>query len=77
MQQSPSWEANWFSASQEIPRIPWNPKVHYRINKIENNLLLNFYDSENSVHLSSFDFWTNITVSGMLVTIPPALAGLV
>ena len=21
MEQSPSWEANWFSASQEIPRI--------------------------------------------------------
>ena len=28
--QSPSWEANWFAASQEIPRISQNPKVHYR-----------------------------------------------
>ena len=28
--QSPSWEANWFAASQEIPRISRNPKVHYR-----------------------------------------------
>ena len=27
---SPSWEANWFAASQEIPRISRNPKVHYR-----------------------------------------------
>jgi len=26
MEQSPSWEANRFSASQEIPRILWNPK---------------------------------------------------
>ena len=31
MQQSPSWEANQFSASQEIHRILWNPKVHCRI----------------------------------------------
>jgi hypothetical protein len=31
MEQSPSWEANHFSASQEIPRILKNPKVHYHI----------------------------------------------
>jgi len=31
MVQSPSWEANWFAASQEIPCILRKPKVHYRI----------------------------------------------
>ena len=33
MGQSPSWEANWFAASQEIPRISRNPKAHYRTHK--------------------------------------------
>ena len=33
MVQSPSWEASWLTASQEIPRISRNPKVHHRTNK--------------------------------------------
>ena len=32
-EQSPSWEANRFCPSQEIPRIFWNSKVHYRMQK--------------------------------------------
>ena len=32
--QNPSWEANWFAASQEIPRISQNPKFHYRTHKL-------------------------------------------
>ena len=33
MVQSPSWEADWFAASQEIPRISRKLKVHYRTHK--------------------------------------------
>ena len=30
MEQGLSWEAKLFSASQEIPRVLWKPKVYYR-----------------------------------------------
>jgi hypothetical protein len=33
MVHSRSWEANWFAASQEIPHISRNPKVHYNTHK--------------------------------------------
>jgi hypothetical protein len=33
MEQIPSWEANRFAASQEIPHILYKTKFRYRINK--------------------------------------------
>jgi len=33
MEQSPSWEANSHSSSQEIPHLLWDMKVHYRVCK--------------------------------------------
>jgi hypothetical protein len=33
MKQSPSWEANESSASQQIPRNLWKPQVYYRVYK--------------------------------------------
>jgi len=33
MEQSPSLQANRFAATQEIPNILWNMKVHYRTPK--------------------------------------------
>ena len=49
MEQSPSWAANWFAASQEIPRISRNPKVHYRTHK--RTPPVSILGQPNSVHI--------------------------
>ena len=52
MVQSPSWEANWFAASQEIPRISRNPKVHYRTHKRPPHVPI--LGQPNPTHISTF-----------------------
>jgi hypothetical protein len=52
MQQSPSWEANRFAASQEIPRILWNLNVHYRIHKFSPTVSI--LSHLNLVHIPTF-----------------------
>ena len=61
MVQSPSWEANLFAASQEIPRISRNPKVHYRTHK--RPLPVSILCQPNPVHIPTFyllEIHTNI-----------------
>ena len=52
MVQSPSWEANWFAASQEIPRISRNTKVHYRTHKRPPRISI--LNQPNPVHITTF-----------------------
>jgi len=48
MEQSPSWESNRHSDSQEIHSLLWNPKVHYRVH--EGGSLVTVLNQMNPVH---------------------------
>ena len=72
MEQSP-WEANRFSASQEIPRILWNPKFHYRIHKYPPPVhIQSQLDTTHTPHSTSWRY-TSILSSHLRLGLPSDL----
>jgi len=59
MEKSPSWETNEFSASQEIPHILRNTKVHYRIYKCPPPVSILSHINPNHAHPTS---WSAILI---------------
>jgi len=52
--ENPSSEANRFSASQKIPPILWNPKLHYHIHKCSPPVpIMSQFDSVHPPHHAS------------------------
>jgi hypothetical protein len=60
MEQRPYWKANSFSASQEITRILWNPKVQYHIHKSPPPVSIP--SQLNSVHAPNPTSWRSIQI---------------
>jgi hypothetical protein len=60
MWQNPSWEANRFLASQGIPHILWNPKVHYSVYRNPPSILI--LSQINPVHVIHPTSWLSILI---------------
>jgi len=59
--QSPSWEANNHLASQEIPCLLWNPKIHYHVHKSPPLVpILNQANPVNNFQIYFFKIHSNI-----------------
>jgi len=65
MEQSPSWKANWFSATQEIPRILWKhlsllPVLTH--SKIWQSKYVTFFKNDRTFPITSRNITANFTL---------------